>query len=141
MGIWTSIKHVLAAVFTKGIGFERAWEEPEKKSGQSPIEGRWIGEWQSVTNGHHGNLRCIVTRSQREKYVAFFKATYARILRVSYKVELKGRDLGDGIMLEGENDLGWLAGGKYRYSGKAGSDAFRCNYSCKYDEGYFKMHR
>lgn len=42
-------------------------------------------------------------------------------------------------MLEGDYDLGKLAGGNYHYSGHATIDEFRCTYECKYDRGTFEL--
>jgi len=42
-------------------------------------------------------------------------------------------------MLEGQADLGKLAGGIYQYKGEAGETAFNCTYRCAFDHGRFQL--
>jgi hypothetical protein len=60
-------------------------------------------------------------------------------LRVCYSVPLRGQANGETLKLEGDADLGRLAGGNYHYNGEATARAFRCTYQCKYDRGTFEM--
>jgi hypothetical protein len=43
------------------------------------------------------------------------------------------------LKLEGDADLGPLAGGIYHYQGQADETEFVCVYRCKYDHGTFRM--
>jgi hypothetical protein len=45
------------------------------------------------------------------------------------------------LRFEGEADLGWLAGGVYRYDGQATPASFFSTYKSKYDHGTFQMKR
>jgi hypothetical protein len=48
---------------------------------------------------------------------------------------------GDGWRLTGEKDLGWFAGGVYRYEGRVAGDEFRATYTSPNDRGVFEMKR
>jgi hypothetical protein len=39
------------------------------------------------------------------------------------------------------HDLGWLAGGKYQFTGEASQDRFTVRYECSTDHGTFDMKR
>ncbi|HVV72006.1 MAG TPA: hypothetical protein VHI52_10985 [Verrucomicrobiae bacterium] len=90
-------------------------------------------------SGHTDQLRCIIGKGQDGTYRARFKATYRKVLSFSYTVPLKVEQAGPGYQFRGEADLGWLAGGLYRYAGSADSSNFNSTYSCKYDHGTFQM--
>jgi len=134
--------HALAALFSNSADFRRDWKR-YSAVGSPPqgIEGCWLGEWISDVNGHHGQLEGVVTKSDSGKYQACFHATYSRFLRVYYEVDLKGREENGHVELEGEADLGQLAGGVYHYTGEATPTGFHCQYRCKYDHGPFRMKR
>jgi hypothetical protein len=140
-GVWRSLKHALAAFFKKPRRFERTWRRYENRSVAGSIEGRWRGEWISTENGHRGALRCIITCEKPGTYAAIFHATYARVLKVCYRVILRGCETYQSVALQGEADLGWFAGGRYHYSGTATPSQFQCRYECKYDKGNFSLHR
>jgi hypothetical protein len=121
--------------------FNREW----RKVGRSPmagtgLEGRWEGQWISEVNGHHGRLRCIVTK-EGDIYQARFRAKYRKILSFGYTVPLKAEPTASGYEFRGEADLGALAGGVYHYGGHADATNFFSTYSCKYDHGTFRMIR
>lgn len=122
--------------------FNRAWN----KAGQSPpgpnsIEGRWEGRWLSDHNGHTGRLRCVLSHKEGSTYSAYYWATYWKIFRYSYKVDLAFEPR-DGVWhFRGEENLGWLAGGDYRYDGRVSSTNFYSTYESKYDHGTFEMNR
>jgi len=141
-GAFRSSCNLLAAIFSRPAKFEREWRRleavPQFTTG---IEGRWQGEWLSKHNGHHGQLRCILSAQGNGEYNARFHATYARILRVSYRVALHGHKSAQGVDLNGETDLGFLAGGIYHYEGVATPTALECAYKCKYDTGNFSLRR
>jgi hypothetical protein len=140
MGFARKISHFLAAVFNASSDFNRRWDrETPAPAEANGLQGRWEGEWVSEANGHRGALRCLLARGQTGDYEACFHAVYARILRVCYTVPLRGNWSGGTLMLEGDADLGALAGGVYRYHGEANEEEFVCTYSCKYDHGDFRM--
>ena len=121
--------------------FNREW----RKAGQnavmpSGLEGRWEGEWSSEVNGHHGQLRCIVSKTD-DDYRARFHARYRKILSFGYTVALKAKPTQNGYQFRGEADLGSFAGGVYHYEGRADTTNFFSTYSSKYDHGRFQMQR
>ena len=105
------------------------------------LEGLWQGVWVSEVNGHTGRLRCVVTKGGDEAYRARFKAKYQKVLSFGYTVPLEVERTEGEFRFQGEADLGWLAGGVYRYDGRAGLTNFFSTYSCKYDHGTFRMGR
>lgn len=140
--LYRSITHVLAALFNNRFRFEDQWEACHLRPVPgATIEGCWEGEWVSEVNGHHGLLRSILTQTSAGDYQASFHATYSKVLRVCYSVELKVNESHGPFLLKGEADLGRLAGGVYHYEGEATPDEFRCDYRCKYDHGTFRMAR
>ena len=134
------ISHFLAALVNNASDFKHRWsQQTPPPAAANGLQGRWEGEWISEANGHRGALRCLLVRGEAGDYKATFHAVYATILRVCYTVPLHGKWSGGKLELEGEADIGALAGGIYRYQGKAGEDEFVCTYSCKYDHGTFRM--
>ena len=104
----------------------------------SDLAGRWEGSWKSEANGHHGRLRCLVTKRKEGEYEARFRANYLKILSFSYVVSLEAKREGDVFKFEGSADLGAF-GGIYRYEGRAGSTNFFSTYVSAHDHGTFEM--
>ena len=135
---------VLTVTLTMGCStsFNRQWNkavaQPIPANG---VEGPWMGEWISDVNQHHGKLRCVMTKEEEGKYKAYFHATFWKIFRYSYSTILNGEDLTNMTHFKGEKDLGWLAGGVYRYEGHATPTNFLSTYKSKYDHGTFEMIR
>ena len=133
---------VLVVLLCGCSSFNRDWE----RVGQQPapadaITGRWDGHWLSDVNAHTGRLRCIVTHQTNEVYAARFRATYMKILRFSYTVPLTVTASNGVWHFHGEEDLGAMAGGMYRYEGTATMTNFHSTYDSKYDRGVFEMQR
>ena len=106
------------------------------------IEGRWQGKWQSDASGHTGGLRCILTRTGPDTYHADYHATYASIFTFGYDMPLNaGRHEGPIVYFTGAADLGWLAGGEYRYDGYATPAEYFCRYRSGNDHGTFRLTR
>ncbi len=121
--------------------FNREWRRVEKNPvASTDLEGRWEGQWISDVNGHHGKLRCIVSKDGGV-YRARFRAKYQKILSFGYTVALNSEKTDGGFKFSGEADLGALAGGVYHYEGHADVASFFSTYSCKYDHGKFEMQR
>ncbi len=95
----------------------------------------------SDVNAHTGLLRCIITGETNGACEARFRATYLKVLRYSYTVTLKVEQRGDVWIFSGEEDLGAMAGGIYRYQGTATATNFHSTYDSKYDQGLFEMRR
>lgn len=102
------------------------------------LAGRWDGSWKSDANGHHGKLRCLITRKGGEIYEAYFHAKYLKILSFSYTVNLQVNHQGDAFTFTGSVDLGSF-GGVFNYDGHADATNFLSNYSSKHDHGTFQM--
>lgn len=132
----------LAAASSGCSSFNREWE---KAAGQTRLKesvtGMWEGTWKSNAGHGSGKLRCILSSEGEGSYVANFESTYWGIFRFGYTAKLAGRPLDERITLAGEEDLGWLRGGKYSYAGYVTAEKFECSYSAKYDNGTFMMTR
>jgi hypothetical protein len=123
--------------------FTRRWRAAADKSRSAAgITGRWDGNWQSTVNQHRGGLRCILSQTGPETFEARFRATFWKILRSSYTVELVGTPQEDGsFALRGESDLGWLGGGLFRCEAHVDPTVFEARYHSERDEGTFDMRR
>lgn len=133
---------ILALLVSSCSSFNREWKQVDK--GFVPpdsMAGRWQGHWVSDVNGHHGKLQGIVSRRDDGGYAVRFRATYLKILRFSYTVPLKVEPQNGEWHFHGEENLGKLAGGVYRYEGKATPRHFHSTYHSMYDHGYFEMER
>lgn len=123
--------------------FERDWKRASSEPA-SGMTGRWIGRWHSDVNGHNDQLRCIVTPSTNGMYSARFHARYTRwFLRFTfgYTAQLRVESQDGQYQFAGDSNLGWYAGGVYRYRGSASATNFTSTYDSKYDRGTFLMHR
>ena len=142
IGVFRGFSHVLAAVFNNRAQFERAWQSYKAPlNATQTVQGRWLGEWVSEVNAHHGELKCLLSKIGADQLEATFLAVFWRFLRVGYGVPLNATPTGEGFRLKGESDLGALAGGIYTYEGEVTLTAFNCSYRCKYDHGLFRMKR
>ena len=140
MPIVRMISHVLAAVFNNARDFEQRWRlAAPPPSAANELQGRWVGEWISEANGHRGALRCILSKDRTGGFEALFHAKFCGGLRVCYTAPLHGQMNGSRLLLDGEMDIGKLAGGIYSYKGDANENEFTCSYRCKYDHGVFQM--
>lgn len=139
-----------------GIPYDCRWSAAGKTPAVTQgIEGRWQGTWTS-DQGHAGGLRCIITPAGDGTYTADFRATWGWIFGFGYRMKIVARatdgELTAGgphaattrpgvVYFDGSADLGWLAGGEYRYDGRAGTTTFFANYSSGADRGRFQMVR
>ena len=132
----------LGLVFASGCSFHRAWTRAAATPAPvADITGRWEGTWVSDVNQHHGRLRCVLSRDAAGAYQARFHATFLRVLSASYSVPLLVTSSDGGFKLQGEQDLGWLAGGVFNYDGTANPTNFFCTYRSQSDHGTFQMTR
>ena len=136
---------LLWALVVCGTGcstFNRDWHAAGARSAApNSLEGRWDGEWHSDANGHHGKLRCLLTRMGDGEYRARFHATFSGIFRVNYTVVLTVVEKAPESELRGEARLGWWRGGTYHYDGRVTAGSFFAKYACAYDHGTFEMKR
>jgi hypothetical protein len=123
--------------------FNREWRAAQPAIEPAPtMAGRWAGTWQSAVNGHQGQLRAILTPTEHGKVDARFRARFWRIMAYSYRLELGVESTSPGHwVFEGEADLGWLAGGRFRCRGTTLTNELRATYESKRDHGTFTMSR
>jgi hypothetical protein len=126
-----------------GCCFEREWQAAKSYTQpEQELAGCWEGTWQSDYNGHHGGLRAIITKQGEGYYNAHFHATYAVVIPFEFELPLLVTDDGRAYALEGEADLGWLAGGRYTYNGSATASDFIAAYCAENkDHGTFTMQK
>ena len=142
-----------------GCAFDRKWRAMKRaefadNAAPTPaadgLAGRWQGRWVSDVNGHSGGLRAIITPVPQtvtadQHYRAEFDASYMGLLRFGYGMTLvtkPGQDAaGSPVSFHGEEDLGRMAGGLYRYKGTADGTTFNATYESKDDKGRFEMSR
>jgi hypothetical protein len=133
---------VVGFLLTGCSSFHREWRAAIKQPiPANSIEGPWTGTWHSDQNGHHGSLRCVVTKTSDTSYRAHYRATYKSILHFSYVATLNAHETNGAVALKGEADLGKLAGGVYTYEGTATPTEFHSNYANKYDHGAYDLTR
>lgn len=96
----------------------------------------------SEVNGHAGRLRALLTPTGEHTYRARFHARYAGLFTFGYTVELRATNEASGVALfTGAADLGKLAGGVYRYAGRADATNFQATYESRFDHGRFELRR
>jgi hypothetical protein len=122
--------------------FNREWRAAAKQP-QSPndISGKWEGTWQNTNNSHRDKLRAILTRVSEGQYRARFHAKYKKILSFSYRATFRGTWASNEFVFRGEENLGKLAGGIYKYEGRISPTNFFSTYDSRYDKGTFTLQR
>lgn len=125
------------------LAYNRAWEDFEPVLTIDPAEGRWTGEWKSDWNGHSGGLRCMLTRKSADTYFARFYSTYGWFFFFRHEARfLITSETPAAVHFEGQEDLGSLAGGVYRYAGSVSADRFEATFEAENgDHGVFSMTR
>ena len=122
--------------------FERDWHAARKHPIPCDnLAGLWEGTWESQYNGHSGKLRAIITPCGNGQYRARYHATFALIVPYSYDTTHTATHAGAVTYFSGEQDLGCLAGGLYRYNGQADGACFTATYRADKDYGVFRMRR
>ena len=136
------IAMLVCAAATGCSSFEQEWKSASAlPAAPTDVTGRWQGTWAS-DSGHSGGLRCVVSRVDARTCRAHFDATYAGALHFNYVAQLQGEQAPDGYTyFEGESDLGALAGGVYKYEGRADAREFTSTYRSSGDRGVFRMTR
>jgi hypothetical protein len=144
MDLRTLILPALAVLIMGGCSsFNQDWEQ----ASQVPvlgIEGRWIGGWHSDYNQHEGPLRCLITKKNGNTYHTRFHAKYKLgFLTISYPYDMDMIITQDAktYSFKGEADLGWLAGGLYKYDGAGSTNNLAINYRSPKDYGTFNLQR
>ena len=135
---------VLAVVALTGCrSFQGEWRAARAQAVPTDqITGAWEGTWQNRSGGHMDRMRAVISASGPETYRVHYYAWYQRVLTFSYVAELRAiRREGETVFFTGEADLGWWAGGRYRYEGQASPAEFLCSYDSKYEVGTFTLKR
>ena len=107
---------------------------------EGSIAGRWEGTWESEANGHHGQLRCLMTRENDSLWKARFRATFEGVLHFGYTARLEMQPHDIGWEFNGEADLGKF-GGVYYYEGRATVTNMVSIYKSENDHGRFALGR
>ena len=138
LGFWLMLLCVGA-----GCTFSRDWT----KAGTYPVStndvsGRWIGHWRSDANGHHGQLRCILTQHSNDAYMARFRARFWKVFAAGYSVPLTLTATNGHYTFEGSAKLGALGcWALYTYDGTVTPLAMESTYDSKRDRGTFVLRR
>ena len=144
MDLRTLILPALAVLIMGGCSsFNQDWEQAAQVPVQG-VEGRWIGGWHSDYNQHEGPLRCLITKKDGNIYHTRFHAKYKLgFLTISYPYDMDMTITQDAksYSFKGEADLGWLAGGVYRYDGNGTSANIDMNFQASKDHGTFRLNR
>ncbi len=122
--------------------FSREWKAATPPAQDAlGIEGRWIGTWQNTNNTHADRMRAVVREVAPLEYRVYFHAKYKKILGFKYHATFLGSAQNGAFVFHGEQDLGKLAGGLYRYDGSIRPTNFFSTYQSKYDSGTFTLGR
>lgn len=122
--------------------FDQKWEAAgEAPQAEHRLDGQWEGEWISA-NGHRGALKCAMERIADGEYSAWYRATYEKVFTFEYQMTLRPHRVGPAFWrFSGCEDLGWLAGGAYRYEGDTNGSDLKLEYQTSCDQGYFELSR
>ena len=140
---WMSLLVVLVVVGSGYAGRANSEEPPAPAVQVAPpdLSGSWNGTWRSHVSPHNGRLRAQLTRVDAYHYKAEFRATFFKVMCYKYTVVLNATPAGDHWILQGQKDLGRLAGGVYHYTAYATACRFNANYTSCEDHGVFAMTR
>jgi hypothetical protein len=138
----------LIALISGCSGFDQQWKDvagrAERVGPEPGLDGAWIGWWHSDAGHGGGELRCLLSTAYTgapDDYRAWFKARFWGILTGEHMTMIRGQRQGDTVVFSGNEDMGPLAGGDYRYRGRIDPDEFRANYRSDDDHGTFQLER
>jgi hypothetical protein len=133
---------LLAPLLAGCSSFHREWREAANFAVPAgDISGRWEGTWQNRNNTHQDKLRAILTRVGPNEYKARFHAKYKWILSFNSRTTFRGTWEANEFVFRGEENLGWLAGGVYRYAGRISSTNFFSTYDNRHNSGTYTLKR
>ena len=125
-----------------GLTFHRDWVAAKNAPvSDDPLAGLWEGTWASDADGHNGKLRAIITKCPDGHYHARYCATFALVIPFAYETTHSATRRDGVTYFSGEQDLGMLAGGLYRYNGHADGHNFIADFHADNDYGVFRMQR
>jgi hypothetical protein len=133
-------------------GFNHEWQaalESGKGSPRHDLTGPWQGTWRSEVSGHHGELRCIVSRTDQgtragaegQTYRFHYHATFMNILSGTYDVMHVVRRHDGKFVFRGDQKLAGTGGGLYHYEGSGTPSQFSATYRSQSDHGVFELRR
>ncbi len=150
---WMRLVAVGAALMLGACSsFDREWKQaaiqpaPAAAGKKDPFAGAWDGQWTSekhrLPSGQPsgGRLRCIFTRIDEAHYRAQFRANWL-VFATGYETTFRTERRGSVLAFRGEQDLGAIFGGIYRYKGQVTAEQFRAHFASSYDHGRFDMVR
>ena len=132
--------------------FDREWKHaaarpaPAAAGNTDRFSGAWDGQWTSekhrLPSGEAagGHLRCIFTRIDDAHYRAKFHANWL-VFATGYETTFRTARRGGVLDFRGEQDLGAIFGGMYRYEGHVTPGQFHARFASGYDHGRFEMAR
>lgn len=126
--------------------FNREWKSElasSPKHSASDINGAWTGMWRSDKNGHHGDLRCIVSTSDVKTGASRFHyhATFMKFLSATYDVTHIVKRTKDGYVFSGDQAISGKGSGVYHYEGRVSGGEFHATFRSGSDHGVFEMKR
>lgn len=113
---------------------------PAKARATDAYAGHYVGTWRSEVTKHHGKLVCDFTKMDPKHYRADFTAWWGAF-HGSYSVVMETQRAGRELRFSGRQDLGKLAGGVYKYAGKAGAGRMTSSFASAGDHGVFELTR
>jgi hypothetical protein len=137
---------MLALLLTScsGPAFQRAWKQAQSQPPADPVSGPWIGTWKSDSNGHQGQLQCVVTPPDKPgaPHQFYYRATWMRFLSGAYRAEHQVKPSGKSAWkLSGQHRMPAWAGGLYTYEGNLTPESFSARYECEIDHGTYTLQR
>jgi hypothetical protein len=140
-------------------GFNREWRRAladGRGSARNELTGAWQGTLRSEVNGHHGELRCIVSlvgrdgdaggggplRSDARQTTRFhYHATFMKFLSATYDVTHQVFRTKEGFTFSGDQKLPGMCGGLYHYEGSGTPERFSATFRSAGDRGVFELKR
>lgn len=105
------------------------------------LAGDWRGTWASSERDMGGAMTCQVRKLESDVYEATFDATFFKYWNNHSVIKLRVTKSAGEWKFSGQEDLGLLKGGVYKYSGRCDGKDFVCTYDSKHDQGIFTMTR
>ena len=122
--------------------FASDWNGVSKAVEPGAVDGQWTGTWTSETGHGSSDLKCLLTTTAPDRYLAQFHAAYWSIFHFDQTVTLVTTSNQNGHLLaSGDADLGFFAGGVYHYDADITPTHFTAAYSSSADHGKFDLHR
>ena len=148
--LWTRIAVLGCALALSGCAsFNRDWSQASHQAAvrrSDPFGGAWDGQWTSEKHrlpsgdAAGGRLRCLFTRIDDRHYQARFHANWL-FFATGYEVVFETTKRGKVLTFQGEQNLGAIFGGIYRYQGRVTPSHFSATFASRFDHGRFEMSR